>query len=299
MRAFFREPLLHFIMLGLIIYSAGQLWPKDPNQYRIVIDSARVEGIRQNYVSEYGTQPSAGELTYLIDANIRDEILYREGIARQLDRDDEIVHRRVVQKAEFLLQDMTPPPSPSPVDIEAYYKNHIKDYELPGRTTFTHIYFSPDTSDAKARALAALQKLRLANRSRAPELGDTFSDQTDYTALDITAVDRVFGDSKFSAATFNAPIGQWTGPFQSELGWHLLRVTAREEPRTAPLDEIEDGVRADWQKAVAAKANAEAFARIKAKYDVVRDDVKDSEKPARAVLIPNIIGNSPTKNGQN
>ena len=298
MRRVFREPVVHFMFLGLAIFSAGQLWPKESDERRIVIDRKRIEGIRQNYVSEYGTQPSKTQMKFLVDANVRDEIFYREGLALQLDRGDEIVRRRVIQKAEFLLQDVSPSPQPTPADIRAYYQDHIPDYVIPARTSFTHIYFSVETGDGRARALAALKKLRMKSLDRAPELGDTFSDQYDYSAMGKTAVQRVFGTSKFSAATFEVSIGEWAGPFRSGLGWHLLRVTARVKPRKAPFEEIKDIVRTDWQKAAGAKANAKAFLRLNAKYTVVREDSKYGMRSNRAA-VASVSEKNPDKGDQN
>jgi parvulin-like peptidyl-prolyl isomerase len=155
---------------------------------------------------------------------------------------------------------------------------------LPARASFTHIYFSPDAVDGRARALAALRKLRTKSPNRAPEFGDAFADQYDYSAMDKTAVQRVFGKSEFSAATFEAPIGKWVGPFRSGLGWHLLRVTSREESRKAPFEDIVGTVRTDWQRATGAKANAEAFARMSAKYTVVREDSDYGTRPNKAAV---------------
>ena len=76
---------------------------------------------------------------------MRSEILFREGLALGLDRDDEIVRRRVVQKIEFLNEDtrrrklrMTPSSS--------------RFFALPSdrvcrrrrRVSFEQVYFSAD-----------------------------------------------------------------------------------------------------------------------------------------------------------
>ena len=42
------------------------------------------------------------ELRAAVDAYVRDEMLYREGLALGLDRDDPVVRNRIRQKADLL-----------------------------------------------------------------------------------------------------------------------------------------------------------------------------------------------------
>ena len=45
------------------------------------------------------------ELDHLIESYVHDEILYREGVALGLDRDDIVVKRRVRQKIEVMAEE--------------------------------------------------------------------------------------------------------------------------------------------------------------------------------------------------
>ena len=48
----------------------------------------------------------------------------------------------------------------------------------------------------------------------------------------LRGVTRLFGDSEFSRAVFTAPTGQWSGPFRSGYGWHVVHIDARRAAST-------------------------------------------------------------------
>jgi parvulin-like peptidyl-prolyl isomerase len=70
-----------------------------------------------------------------------------------------------------------------------------------------------------------------------------------------------------------APVGQWSGPYRSGYGWHLVRVDARSPAKRADLGDVRDQVREDYLHVAQARANAQALARLKARYTVVRRDL--------------------------
>ncbi len=83
---------------------------------------------------------------------------------------------------------------------------------------------------------------------------------------------RLFGDSELAHRLASAPVGRWSGPYRSGYGWHLVRVDARTAATRADLADVRDRVREDYLHAAQAQANAEAMARLKARYTVVRQD---------------------------
>jgi hypothetical protein len=61
-----------------------------------------------------------------------------------LDADDEIIRRRLVQKYEFVQEDLAIPSEPTDAQLLAYYHQHLDGYPCSANGTFTHAYFSPD-----------------------------------------------------------------------------------------------------------------------------------------------------------
>jgi len=269
-----KEPLLHFFLIGLILFAAGA-WHRDASDpHRIVIGPDRIAKIATDYRLQYGAPPTATELKALVDRYVDDEVLFREGAALNLSDGDEIVRRRVVQKMQFLVQDLRAPSEPSEAQLWAFYRAHAARYAVPERRTFTHVYFSPDRGGlaaANARANGVLASLK-PSIVRAPERGDQFPDLYDYSGYGPDEATRLFGHSEFARGLFAAPVGRWSGPYRSGYGIHLVRVQAVEPAHLPSLKSVRERVRADFLSDAEEKSDSAVFAKLKAKYTIVRSD---------------------------
>ena len=269
-----REPLLHFAVAGGLLFLAARVHADAADHHRIVVDAAQAALIDQTWRLQNGSPPSAAIREFLVRKWIEEEVLYREGVARGLGRDDEIIRRRVVQKMQFLSQDLATPPAPAEADLRAYFQSHATAYRTAERVTFSHIFFSPDGRGvATARASAAAVMNTLSPLIvRAPERGDAFSDRYDYASLGPTDAARLFGRSQMASAVFSAPIGQWSGPYRSGFGWLLVRVESRAPSTLPPFETVADRVRADYLTEAAAEADRRAQNDLERRYTVVRAD---------------------------
>src|SRR4051812_42852496 len=103
-----REPLLHFLVLGALIFAGYKFL----NRHRtdkpgeIVITQGTVENLVTGFTRTWQRPPTEQELTGLIRDYVREEAAYREALAMGLDRDDTIVRRRLRQKLEFISDDL-------------------------------------------------------------------------------------------------------------------------------------------------------------------------------------------------
>jgi len=96
MRRILREPLLHFLLLGALLFGAYR-WvdgegARAPDQ--IVVPAERVRGLADQFQRTWLRPPTEPELDSLVQTFVREEVMYREGVARGLDRDDPIIRRR-------------------------------------------------------------------------------------------------------------------------------------------------------------------------------------------------------------
>jgi hypothetical protein len=268
------EPLFHFVVLGFVLFLAGRAYQTRSDVYRIEVTPAHVAQLSRSYALQFGTPPDAATLEQIVRDDLRDEMLFRQGRALKLDQDDAIVRRRVVQKEQFLIQNLHAPAEPTEAQLAAYYAQHAERYAAPPRAGFSHIYFAvgPDgDAGAQARARAALAHIP-AGVARAPERGDAFPDLYDFAAFEPQQVERLFGRTEFADAVFTAPLGGWSGPYRSAYGWHLLHVDTRVAGGRPPLSEVRDRVRSDYLQAAQDRANATAFAQIARRFTVVRAD---------------------------
>lgn len=268
-----REPLVHFFAAGLVLFAAVEHHRADADLYRIEVTPERASQLIAGYRAEFGGEPSPQRVNQLVDRYVDDEVLYREGLARKLDRDDEIVRRRVVQKMQFLQQDLAAPAEPTEAELAAYYQAHRADYAAPATVSFSHIYFADGAGGPQAgrqRAQTVLRGLSEAIQ-RAPERGDSFLDLYDYSGFGQDAARRLFGDSEFSRQLFALPPGRWAGPFRSSYGWHLVRVQSVEPSKIPPFAAVRASVRDSLIASRQAAANRESFQALRARFTVVRD----------------------------
>ena len=274
-RTLAREPFFHFLALGLLIFLARGLLDGTPEQYRITVGTEDVRRLATGYDWQFGRPPTATELSHLVERHIEEEILYREGVAMGLDEGDEIVRRRVVQKLQFLQEDVALVPEPGEAALRAFHERHAERYGAPARVTLRHLYFSPDAGGSEAaesRAADAAAALRESPNDTPPEAGDPFPGQDRYVDIDLAGLSRAFGDSELSQAVFELPPHTWHGPLRSGYGWHVVHVEGVDQGSRRPFAEVRDALRADYLDEQRREINAAALAAIKEKYVVVRED---------------------------
>src|SRR5580698_4870555 len=161
----FSEPLLQFLLIGAALFAVSRMVRPDsgraesPRQIQITLDDFRQLEIA--FVSQWHREPTPQEMAGLVEGHIRQEILYREGLAMGLDKDDTIVKRRMAQKMEFLSEDVASAHEPSTDELKAWYVNNSQKFALADRATFRHLFFGFDRrgQNAQADALAALNKI--------------------------------------------------------------------------------------------------------------------------------------------
>lgn len=267
-----REPLLHFLLVGLMLFAASQHYREANDRYRIVIDETRIAALGTAYQSEFGEPPSAETLGRLVDEYAEAEVLYREGMARGFGHDDEIVRRRIIQKVAFIESNRDPPAAPDEQQLRQWFEAHAKDYTAPGTVDFSHIFFAAEAGDeaaAKMRASIVLSSMPPSTQ-RAPERGDPFPDLHDFSRFGPQEARRLFAHSEMAGALFAAEQGEWSGPFRSPFGWHLVRVSQHRPGGKRSFQDVKDEVLADYLEDIRRTTNRERIERIRSRYKIVR-----------------------------
>ena len=157
MRDFFRKPAVHVFILGVIV-AAAILVAKGPPTgdaaRRVVITCGDVLQLQAGFMRTWQREPTNEELRGALDQHIRQEVLYREALARGYDRDDQVVRRAMQQKMEFLAASQALQEPPTEEEIVAFFSLRQDRYALPAVLTFAQVYISPDErgSDAETDA---------------------------------------------------------------------------------------------------------------------------------------------------
>jgi hypothetical protein len=246
-----REPFFHFLLLGALLFGLYQ-WFGGPGATAtggdIVVTQGRIRNLTETFARTWQRPPTAEELNGLIEDYIREEVLYREGVALGLDRDDTIIRRRLRQKLEFVSEDAASAVEPTDAELAEYLAKNADDYRVESQLTFTQVFLDPakrgDRFDTDAAALLDVLRNR-GDKVDPATLGDSLMLEPHYVLATEADIARLFG-SEFEAQLREQPLGEWVGPLKSGYGAHLVWVGARTPGRMAQLAEVRDEVARDW-----------------------------------------------------
>jgi peptidyl-prolyl cis-trans isomerase C len=278
-RRWLREPLLHFLLAGAFVFVVYEfLNPAVGRVDRVNQITLTQDDLRQlavHWLAQGRSPPTTAEMRGLIEERVREEILSREAVALGLDKDDEIIKRRLVQKMNFLAQDLAALQTPSDADLADWYARNSDRFALPPRASFRHLYFSFDRPGAGERSGAALDKIagKPANAPEVTGVADPFMFQDYYAERTPEQVAREFGPP-FAKALFQLKPGAWQGPIQSGYGWHLVFVDAIEPRRVPAFEEVEPDVQSAWLDQKQGEIKRATFDAMRARYTVVSPSVE-------------------------
>jgi peptidyl-prolyl cis-trans isomerase C len=270
-----REPLLHFLLIGALIFgaydrlSAQRGGSDQPN--RIVLTQDDLRQLAVQWLAQGRTPPSREEMRSLIEQKVSQEILSREAMALGLDKNDEMIKRRLAQKMDFLAEDIAALQDPSEAELRSWFAKNSDRFALRPRVSFRHLYFSSDRGPgARNAAVAALAGIagKPADTPDGALLADPFMFQDYYTERAPDQVAKEFGPD-FAKAVFALEPGEWRGPVQSGYGWHLVFVNALEPGRVPAFEEVEPDVKSAWLDEKQREIKRSAFEAMRARYTVV------------------------------
>jgi len=287
-----REPLLHFLLLGLALFAIygymhrGRFGIESSKQITLSLDDMRQ--MDMYFESQWHRPPTPQEFQAMVEDKIREEVLYREGLAMGLDKDDEIVKRRMAQKMQFLAEDVAAAHEPSTAELKVWFDKNKDKFALPSRYSFRHLYFSPDKRGKNAQEDAAKALARIAGQPEdsklAISLADPFMFQDYYGDRTPESLAKEFGP-QFAVALEKLKPGSWQGPVESGYGWHLVFVDTVIPGRIPAFEEIESDVKTAWLGQQKQQAWQKAYAEMRAKYTILLPG-PPSKEAARAPTPP-------------
>jgi len=276
MKRLLREPLVHFLLLGAVlfgVYSYTERGHGGVEQSKLI--RLTIEDLSQMvlvFQSQWRRGPTPEELQQLVEDKVREEVLYREALTLGLDKDDTIVKRRMAQKMQFLAEDVAAAREPTREELGAWFEANRDHFALPPRISFRHLYFSPDRRGERTRddATAALTKLagQPEDSNLATSLADAFMFQEYYRDRAPEFLGKEFGPN-FALAVANLAPGSWQGPLESGYGWHLVFVDTLIPGRGPAFEEVEADVKMAWLAEQKAQAWQKAYQDMRAKYMVL------------------------------
>ncbi len=241
------------------------------------------------FQSQWRREPTPEEFNRLVENRVQNEVLYREALAMGLDKDDEIVKRRMAQKMQFLAEDVAAAREPETAELRSWFEGNKAVFAQPSRVSFRHLYFSPDRRGQRARDDAAKALAKLAGQAEdsklAASLADPFMFQDYYRDRAPEYLGKEFGPQFALAVTKLAP-GSWQGPIESGFGWHLVFVDTVIPGRVPTFEEVEPDVKTAWLAEQKALAWQKAYKDMRAKYTVLLPTPPENASGSQAAPPP-------------
>jgi hypothetical protein len=270
-----KEPLFLFLLIGAALFGLNALvsdQPQDRENSVIRISVEDVAHLAAIHKKQWNRLPNETELENLIEGFIREQVFYREAVALDLDKDDTIVRRRMVQKMEFLFGDIGTLVDPTNAELEKHYQENSRRYTAQGRLSFVHIYLNPDRHgdqlETEINRIQNFLEQEGPEDANIPELGDPLMLPFRHDDTPVDQVDRMFG-SGFADRLTEVEIGKWAGPIESGFGVHFVYVDARSPPRLLPLEQVLGDVKADFNYERRQRVELEAYLKLKEGYEIV------------------------------
>lgn len=269
-----REPLLHFLLLGAVFFLV-YIWLNPLDNFsagdQIHISQNDIDRFVQIFQKQWNRKPTRQELDGMVQAHLKEEILYREALALGMEKDDTIVRRRLAQKMEFLITDVIVPVEVEDKELMAFYQKHSERYTRAARMSFRHIYFNPDKRGERLldEAKATLTTLQATNAGVdvPEEYGDRFMLQQRYSLLSVSQITRMFG-GEFAEELVKLTPGSWQGPIKSGYGVHLVYVQQREAASIYPFAEVRERVKNDYLFDLRQTRNEAMLEKLKTRYEI-------------------------------
>ncbi len=282
--SFFKQPFLHFIILGLLLFIGNQQIADRQTETLEALDEETVLSLRDDWIRQTGKMPSAQQMQAMQKQEIESRMLFAEALRRNYHRDDTVVLQRLLRDAEFLgiegsdeekirtamnlgvhlsdevikrrmvqrierigrLKYLT---EANGAELQRVYDEDRERWLVPARYSFRHIFYSADRgADPEQRALADLARLSRASTASHEAMGDPFLHGQEVGNKSLQDMTFMFGAQFSDAVQAQAIIpDQWFGPVPSAYGQHLLRVSEIAPERLRSFEEVKPKLLQIWR----------------------------------------------------
>lgn len=261
-----KDPLFHILLAGLVIYGLYLALRGAPaDEDAIVVDEDALVGFIVKRTAATDVDSATARLNAMtpdaIDAlaadYVREQALLKEALRLGLDQDDYVMERRLVQRLEFALLALARSEmSLSDDALAAFFQANEHRYREPAHITFTHVFLNPETrgdsiDEVAERILRELKDARV-EFSDALHFGDRFLYHRNYVERALDDVASHFGngmaEAVFALAKGHHGAFEWSGPFASDHGLHLVLVREFKDARTPSLAELGPTLRRDYTR---------------------------------------------------
>ncbi len=252
-----REPLLHFVVLGGLLFIGDHfLVARNDDPHTIVVGADVDAQARDLFKASRGRDPNAQELAALRQVWLDNEVLYREGMALQVDKGDPAIRERVIFKALSMIDASVKLPPVDDAVLQRWFEGHRAKYDEPPRFDFDEAMLTGDSSEAGARHFAA--------SLNAGATGDLGAGLRVFKGRPRENLLQSYG-TDFTKALESAPPLQWQA-LQTHDGWRVVRLDRASAGRPAAFEALRTVAQQDWTDATLSQQRSAAVHAMAKKY---------------------------------
>jgi PPIC-type PPIASE domain len=257
-----REPLLHFVVAGGLLFAVDHfLIGRAEDPHTIVMDADVEREARETFKSARGQDPNTDELEALRRVWLDNEVLYREGLALQVDKGDPAIRERVIFKALSVIDSNVKLPPIDDQGLRAWFESHRAKYDEPARYDFDEAVLSGGSTEAAVRAFAE------ALNGGTP--GDAKAGLRVFKGRPHANIVQSYGE-EFARTLEGSKPGQWQA-LRTREGWRAIRFGGVTPPKPAAFEPLRGVVLQDWKDATASEQRTAAVRALAKKYRVKRE----------------------------
>ncbi len=268
---FLREPLVQFLLIGVALIALGTA-RGGASSSEIVVTGGRIAQLSQQFRTVWMRPPTRTELEGLVNEYVKEEVFYREALAMGLDQDDQTIRRRLMNKLQFVSEDLILLAEPADSELVAWMAAHPDAVRRDPLLSFAQVYVSPDrrgAEGARTEAARLLTRLRgLGPSAPTGALGDRTMLEPEFSRIERRDLALKFGDA-FAAALDSIPVGQWSGPVESGYGLHLVLIRERVPGSIPPFAEVRNVVLREVQNERRLRGMDRLYETMRTRYDVL------------------------------
>lgn len=261
-RSWLSEPLLHFVVLGGLLFALDHMLITRSDDPHTIIVSAEVnKELSDIFAGSRNRQPTAEELKSLQRVWLDNEVLYREGIANGLERGDQMLRDRIIFKSLGVIETTVKVQAPDEPVLKAWFEQHRDKYDEVARVSFEEAALSGGNGEEEVRAFV--------KALNAGTPGDAKAGLRVFKNRPVSTVDQAYGVG-FAKSLQALPLQSWSA-LRTQDGWRAMRVIEVRASAPADFAQAHATIVADWKDANASDQRTAAVRELWNKYRIRYD----------------------------
>ncbi|WP_133557142.1 peptidyl-prolyl cis-trans isomerase [Algoriphagus boseongensis] len=265
MKKLLKEPLIHFLILGCLIFAYSSWKNKaEESDNVILIDQEEYDYLLSTWKKQWNREPNTDEIEAFLDQYLRQEVFYKEALEMNLDHNDLIIKRRLAQKMEAVSNDLSAMIAPATEDeLRAFYNENKKLFSLEPSFSFRQVLFlENETSQLHASLKNFNEKTAFPG-----QLVNRLSISNSWENAFLNEIDNAFGGD-FAKSIESLPLNQWVGPISSGFGNHLVFISKKNPERIAEFEEVKALIQKEFEFRTELETQEKVYQELLKKYEI-------------------------------